>query len=232
MKKVSNDQADGLRQLMAGHAGQRVAVVGGSAAVGVTSVTLNLAAALVQQGKDVLLHDERRGAMPAPTERQGHLLLIDSVLDLQGALSPLAAQADHILVVLQPNAASIKDCYTCIKKLHYAHALQRLRVLVNFATDAAQAQRILDNLVLASGRYLALTLEPAGLVRADPRLAQARKLNLSVVEAYKNSPAALDFHLIAANLLQWPWAASPATAGSAMAAPNNKQKGKPELALH
>ena len=55
MKQVIADQADGLRRLMAGSNGRLVAVVGSGPAVGATTVTLNLAAALMQQGKDVLL---------------------------------------------------------------------------------------------------------------------------------------------------------------------------------
>lgn len=204
MRKVVTDQADGLRRLMAGSPGRLVAVVGGAPTVGVTSVTLNLAAALAQQGQDVLLLDERGGARSNPAQREGRLALIDAVLDKEGALSPLAARADNVLVVLQPNAASITAAYACIKRLHYAHALQRLRVLVNCATDAAGAQRILANLAHTGSRYLALALEPAGWVRADPRLAQARRLNLTVVEAFQTSPAAIDFRQIASDLLQWP----------------------------
>ena len=203
MRKVVTDQADGLRRLMAGSPGRLVAVVGSGPAVGATSVTLNLAAALVQQGKDVLLLDERSEVQPTHAQREGRLVLIDAVLDKEGALSPLAAQADNVLVVLQPNAASITASYACIKRLHYAHALQRLRVLVNYATDADDAQRILANLAKTGSRYLALALEPAGCVRADPRLAQAQRLNLTVVEAFQTSPAAMDFRQIASDLLQW-----------------------------
>ena len=205
MMKMVTDQADGLRRLMGNNTGRLVAVVGSGPAVGATSVTLNLAAALVKQGKDVLVLDERSGTQSTQAQREGRLVLIDAVLDKEGALSPLAAQADHVLVVLQPNAASITASYACIKRLHYAHALQRLRVLVNYATDAAEAQRILANLAHTGSRYLALTLEPAGCVRADPRLAQARRLNLTVVEAFQASPAAMDFRQIASNLVQWPW---------------------------
>lgn len=205
MNQLISDQADGLRHLMANSPGRLLAVVGCEPAVGTTSITLNLAAALVQQGKDVLLHDERRGSPPTPAQRKGRLLLIDTVLDQQGALSPLAAQADNVLVVLQPNPASIKASYACIKKLQYAHAFQCMRVLVNHATDAAQAQRILVNLAHTSGRYLALALESAGWVRSDPRLVQARRLNLTVVEAFQTSPAAIDFRQIASDLQHWPW---------------------------
>ena len=204
VNKPGTDQADGLRRLMAGSLGRLVAVVGSGPRVGTTSVTRNLAAALVQQGQDVLLLDERSGARSTPAQRQGRVVLIDAVLDRDGALSALATQADHVLVVLQPNAASITASYACIKRLYYAHALKRLRVLVNCATEVTEAQRILANLADTGSRYLALALDPAGCVRDDPRLAQAQRLNLTVVDAFRTSPAAIDFRQIASDLLQWP----------------------------
>ena len=232
MRKVVTDQADGLRRLMASSPGRLVAVVGSGPTVGVTSVTLNLAAALVQQGKDVLLLDEHRGSQSTHAQREGRLVLIDAVLDKEGALSPLAAQADNVLVVLQPNAASIMASYACIKRLHYAHALQRLRVLVNYATDATEAQRILVNLAHTGSRYLALTLEPAGWVRADPRLAQAQRLNLTVVEAFQTSPSAIDFRQIASDLLQWPWCPQGGRAPSLLPLVAASHEASPVLEMH
>jgi len=261
LNKVVSDQADGLRRLMARHSGGNptrvVALVGSSPAVGATSVALNLAAALAQQGKDVLLLDETGGAQSAraiwkidaagnwadvaaqrlsleaaagradcgvlvlpicqpegtavsePTDVraafQGQVVLIDASLDSDGALSPLAAQADDVIVILRPQAASITAAYACIKRLHYAHALQQLRIMINGAANAPEAQRVLSNLASTGSRYLALSLEPAGCVMSDPRLPHAHQLHRSVVEAFQTSPAAVDFRRIAAELLQWPW---------------------------
>lgn len=253
MSKVVSDQADGLRRLMAHSPARLVAVVGSSPGVGATSVALNLAAALAQQGKDVLLLDEHSGAQsvgaiwkiaaagtwsdvvsqrlrlesaagfsacgvqvlaaePAANVSSenvhaifpGRLVLIDVALDSEGALSPLARQADEVLVVLQPQAASITAAYVCIKRLHYAHAFQQLRILINRVASPVEAQRVLTNLSNTGSRYLALALEPVGHVMADPRLPHAQQLNLSVVEAFQASPAAIDFRRIAAELLQWP----------------------------
>lgn len=228
---VVTDQADGLRRLMASKPGRLVAVVGSEPAVGVTTVTLNLAAALAQQGKEVLLLDERSGPQSTEAQRKGKLVLIEAVLDRAGALSPLAAQADNVLVVLRPNVASITSSYACIKKLHHAHALQRLRVLVNCATDAAEAQRILANLAHTGSRYLALALEPAGCVRADPHLAQAQRLNLTVVEAFQTSPAAMDFSQIASDLLQWPWRQQGGCASSRIAGVTSSNEANPVLEM-
>ena len=203
VKKTVTDQADGLRRLMLSSPGRLVSVVG-SDPVSVASVTSNLAAALVQQGKEVLLLDEHDGAQAVQVDREQRLVLINAVLDKEGSLSRLAAQADNIVVVLRANAASIKESYACIKRLHYAHALQRLHVLVNGVADAVEAQRILANLVHTGNRYLGLAVESAGWVRADPLFAQAQRLNLTVVEAFQASPAATDFRQIASNLLEWP----------------------------
>ena len=190
---------------MASNTARRVAVIDSATSSGVCSVTLNLAAALTQQGQDVLLLDEHSRPQSMPLQRDGRLVLMAAVLDKDGALSPLAASADHILVVFQANPEAITQAYLCIKKLHYAHALQHLRVLVNEANDPIQAKRMLDNLATTCGRYLGVALQAAGFVRADPLLAQARRLNLTVVQAFRASTAAQDFRQIASDLLQWPY---------------------------
>lgn len=196
------DQADGLRRLMAGNTARRITLVDDES--GARCIALNLAAALAQQGQDVLLLDERNGPHLAPPARGGRLVLVDAVLDSEGALSPLAASAHHILVVCAASSEAITKTYLCIKKLHYAHALAQLRVLVNEAADPAQAARMLANLASTGSRYLGMALEPAGFVRADPFLAQARRLNLSVVQAFSASAAAQDFLQVASDLVNWP----------------------------
>ena len=226
VKKGVTDQADGLRRLMGRSAARWVTVLGSAPAVGASSITLNLAAALRQQGQQVLLLDEHSRPQAIPERSAGQLVLIDALLDADGGLSPLAEQADNILLVLRPGAASITASYACIKRLHYACPSQRMRLLVNHAADATEAQRILATLAATASRYLALTLESAGCVRADPLLAQAQRLNLTVVEAFAASAAALDLRQLAADLLHWP---RPASAAVSVAAGHPDQ---PLLALH
>jgi flagellar biosynthesis protein FlhG len=205
MNKMVSDQADGLRRLMAANAARRVtvAVVECEPGARLSSYTRNLAAALTRQGQDVLLLDEYSGLESMPEQRAERLVLIQAVVDRDGALSPLAADADHILIVFQAHAAAIKQAYLCIKRLHYAHALQRMRVLVSGVADAAEAQRILANLATTGSRYLAVALEPAGWVRADPLMEQAERLNLTVVEGFPASPSATDFRQVASESLRW-----------------------------
>ncbi|WP_018906395.1 flagellar biosynthesis protein FlhG [Variovorax paradoxus] len=135
----------------------------------------------------------------------GSMILVDAALDAVGNLSPLARLADELVVVLQPHPASITATYSGIKRLHYAHALRQLRLLVNGVADPEAARQTMANLVDTGSRYLAVSIQPAGWVRADPHLADARRLARTVVEAFPASAAAVDFRVIAAAVAQWPW---------------------------
>ena len=58
MDKLISDQAEGLRRLLTRTGARVIAVTGGPVGVGCTTGVVNLAAALAQQGKDVLVVDE------------------------------------------------------------------------------------------------------------------------------------------------------------------------------
>ncbi|WP_027210689.1 flagellar biosynthesis protein FlhG [Burkholderia sp. WSM2232] len=58
MDKLVSDQAEGLRRLLARSGSRVISVTAGSLGAGCTSTVINLAAALAQQGKDVLVIDE------------------------------------------------------------------------------------------------------------------------------------------------------------------------------
>ena len=232
MEKLVLDQADGLRRLMAANTARRVALVDGTADRGACSVALNLAQALMQQGRDVLVLDERDGPQPVPPARGGQLVLVDAVPSSDGGLSPLAAGSDHILVVCAASSEAITRTYLCIKKLHYAHPLVNLRVLVNEAADPGQARRLLANLAATGSRYLGMALEPAGFVRADPFLVQARRLNLTVVQAFRASAATQDFLQVASDLVTWPCLAAAERMPVPLSGRMAGQEAQPLASLH
>ena len=255
MSKTVADQADGLRRLLAQTQTRVVAVAGMGHGAGATTAAMNLGAALVQQGKNVLLLDEhcpkvgsacevwaidplgsladvasRRLTLDGAAVRSGcgvHVLpappgvadattdpraiwrdgvvIVDAALDSEGRLSPLAQGADELLLVLQPQPASITTAYAGIKRLHYAHGLKQLRFLVNGVAEVEAAQQIMSNLANAGSRYLALSLQAAGWARFDERIADAWRLKQTVVEAFPASAAAVDFRRVADDMGRWPW---------------------------
>lgn len=133
------------------------------------------------------------------------VVIVDAAFDSEGRLSPLAQAADDLLLVLKPHPASVTSAYAGIKNLHYAHGLKQLRFLINGVVDIVAAQQIMNNLANAGSRYLALSLQPAGMVRFDPRIADAWRLRQTIAEAFPASPAAVDFRRVADDTSRWPW---------------------------
>ncbi|MBN8757132.1 MULTISPECIES: MinD/ParA family ATP-binding protein [Variovorax] len=269
MSKMVADQADGLRRLLAQTQTRVVAVASMGSGAGATTAAMNLGAALVQQGKNVLLLDEhcpkvgsacevwaidplgnladvaagrltlegaavRAGSgvhvLPAPPGvaddvtdprsmwRDG-VVIVDAALDSEGRLSPLAQGADELLLVLQPQPASITTAYAGIKRLHYAHGLKQLRFLVNGVAEVEAARQVMSNLANAGSRYLALSLEAAGWARFDARIADAWRLKQTIVEAFPASAAAVDFRRVADDMGRWPWRADARVAVTGNPAP-------------
>jgi len=268
MNKIVPDQADGLRRLLARAPVRILAFAGMLRGMGVTSAVMNVAAALAQQGRQVLVLDEHHpapesvsrlwGIEPAATagdvalQRIGceaaaaqaacgvrvlpalepvaafdpqllqpcQVVLIDARLDTAGHLSPLARMAGELVLVLRADPTAITATYAGIKRLHYAHALKQLRFLLSGIADEEGAQRIAHNIAQAGSRYLGVSLESAGSVRLDARLAGARRQQQTVVEAFPAAPSAKDMRRLVDAMGQWPWrpAAAPRPPACAPAA--------------
>jgi flagellar biosynthesis protein FlhG len=132
------------------------------------------------------------------------VVLIDTQLDADGALSSLAVHAHDVLVVMRVAAQSITETYACLKRLHFAHAIGQFRVLANHVADVADAEAALENLVGVASRYLNVSLESAGCVAADPHMARALQLGRCIVDAFPSTAAARDYRRLADDLPYWP----------------------------
>lgn len=150
------------------------------------------------------------------------IVLIDAMLDEEGGISPLAMQGHDLVISMRADAASITGAYACVKRLHYVHAIQQLRVLLNGVASASDAQSVYQNLSEVANRYLSVSLSLAGAISLDARMARALQLRRSVVEAFPAAPAALDYRRVASDLLYWPWrpvAATEAPSGKTLRTP-------------
>jgi flagellar biosynthesis protein FlhG len=108
LDKLVSDQAEGLRRLLARSGSRVIAVTGGSLGAGCTATVMNLAVALAQQGKDVLVIDECvgdksvsamlgsvRGASNFGAVMRGEMTLDEAALRHALGFSVLAASRAH-----------------------------------------------------------------------------------------------------------------------------------------
>ncbi|MEM5384710.1 AAA family ATPase [Paraburkholderia phymatum] len=115
MDKFVQDQAEGLRRLLARTGSRVVAVAGGTRGVGATTTVVNLAAALAEQGKDVLVIDECLGERSVSATLGGVRGAGNFSAVMRGEMTLEQAAGRHALgfAVL---AASRGNCESCTKE--------------------------------------------------------------------------------------------------------------------
>lgn len=180
-----------------------VAPAGSLADVASHRMDLGVAAAQLACGVKILpaAHDAICCVEPRSLWPHG-VVVIDVRLDERRQLSPLARMADHVVLVMQPSAASITAAYSALKGLQYTHGLQSFQFIVNEAADARQAQVVIANVVNTSSRFLSVSLRALGWVSRAPLVREAACLRQTVCEADPTSTAALQFRRIAAELMR------------------------------
>lgn len=115
LDKFVQDQAEGLRRLLARAGSRVVAVAGGTRGVGATTTVVNLAAALAEQGKDVLVIDECLGDRSVSATLGGVRGAGNFSAVMRGEMTLEDAAGRHPLgfAVL---AASRGNCESCTKE--------------------------------------------------------------------------------------------------------------------
>ncbi|MPW18590.1 AAA family ATPase [Paraburkholderia sp. CNPSo 3157] len=115
MDKFVQDQAEGLRRLLSRAGSRVVAVAGGTRGVGATTTVVNLAAALAEQGKDVLVIDECLGDRSVSATLGGVRGAGNFSAVMRGEMTLEEAAGRHPLgfAVL---AASRGNCESCTKE--------------------------------------------------------------------------------------------------------------------
>lgn len=249
---------------------QVIAVTGGKGGVGKTAIAVNLATALSQRGRRVLLLDGDLGlanvdvllglspkytlehvlsgdrqleevmvetatglkVIPAASgvARMASLcanehaaivrafsslpgrfdtLVVDTAPGIHDSVTRFGAAAQHVLVTLRDEPASLTDAYALIKILSREHGVTHFRVVVNLSRSREQSQELFTRLLRVTERYLDVTLEYVGDVPEDTSLQKAVRKQCTVMEAYPGSESAKALKKLAVMADGWPMPEGP-----------------------
>lgn len=241
-----------------------IAVTGGKGGVGKTTVTANLAVALAERGRRVLVLDadlglanidvllglqprhnlshvltgelsledvivdgpkgirvvpassgvrqmanlgtlEHAGLIRAFSELSHELdvLLVDTAAGIHDSVLTFARAAQHVLVVVCDEPASLTDAYALIKVLSRDQNVRRFRVLANQTRTLGEGRELYQKLVRVCDRFLDVTLEYAGAIPHDEFVRRAIQRQAAVVDAYPGSVATQGFKNLAAKADTW-----------------------------
>lgn len=129
------------------------------------------------------------------------VLLIDTAAGINKNIVYFALAAEERIIVLTPEPTSLTDAYALIKVLSNRHDVKKFRILVNSAHSEKEALAVFRQLALVADRFLAaLSLDYLGYIPSDPKLPRAVRTQRLVSEIYPQSPSAIMFRKLAADM--------------------------------
>lgn len=131
------------------------------------------------------------------------LLLVDTAAGISPGVLQLTQAAQHVLVVVCDDPASVTDAYAVIKILSRHHGLREFRVVSNMTQEPLQGARLFDALRRVTERFLDVTLQHSADIPADELLRRAVREQRPVVEAFPGSPAAQAVQRLAGEIAGW-----------------------------
>lgn len=136
-------------------------------------------------------------------------LIVDTAAGISDSVRQFCQAAQHVLVVVRDEPASLTDAYALIKALHRTHGVGRFHILANMSPEAGAGEQLFRKLERVTSRFLDVVLDYAGEIPEDPLVRAAIRGQRCVVQTYPSAPAARAFTRLARQTSRWPGATGP-----------------------
>lgn len=136
-------------------------------------------------------------------------LIVDTAAGIAHSVLQFSQAAQHVLVVVCDEPASITDAYALIKVLSKQHGVRHFQVLANMVRKPGEGEALFRKLERVTSRFLDVVLENVGEIPEDPYLKRAVREQKPVTDAYPASPAAMAFKKLALKADKWPVPSGP-----------------------
>jgi flagellar biosynthesis protein FlhG len=137
------------------------------------------------------------------------VLIVDTAAGISHSVLQFSQAAQHVLVVICDEPASLTDAYALVKVLSRNHGVTRFRVLANQMRITGSGAELFHRFERVTARFLDVVLEFAGEIPEDEYLKRSVREQRPVCEAYPASAAARAFKKLAARADTWPVPAGP-----------------------
>lgn len=135
---------------------------------------------------------------------QYDLMIVDTAAGIAPGTLQLVQAAQHVLVVVCDEPASVTDAYASIKALRSEFGIRRFRIATNMTRREGAGERLFSTLNKVAARFLDVVLEHAIDVREDDLLRRAVRRQRLVIEEFPDSASAVALRNLASRCLDWP----------------------------
>jgi flagellar biosynthesis protein FlhG len=135
--------------------------------------------------------------------RNHDVLIIDCAPGIAEQVRRFSEAAQHVVVVLCDEPASLTDAYALIKVLMRERNLRRFKVLVN-KSPVGEGAALYKRLQRVTDRYLEVELQYLGEVPEDRLVQRAVREQRPLLSAYPGCAAAQALRRIAVQSRRWP----------------------------
>ncbi len=133
-------------------------------------------------------------------EQQPDILIVDTAAGISPLVARFVQAAQHPLVVVRDEPASLTDAYALIKVFSRNYGMHRFHIVTNQSSDAHAGRRLFGKLAKVTDTYLDVVLKHLGDVPQDSYLVNAVQQQRAVVEAYPKSPSGQAFLRLAGRI--------------------------------
>jgi len=130
-------------------------------------------------------------------------MLIDTAAGIHDSVLTFARAAQHVIVVVCDEPASLTDAYALIKVMSRERGVSRFRVVANQTRTPGEGRELHQKLARVCDRFLDVTLDYAGSIPYDDYLRRAVQRQAAVVDLFPGSLAAQGFKNLAAKADTW-----------------------------
>jgi flagellar biosynthesis protein FlhG len=131
------------------------------------------------------------------------VLIVDTAAGLHDSVLTFSQAAQHVLVVVCDEPASITDAYALIKVLSREHGVRRFQILANQTRKSGEGPALFEKIQRVCDRFLNVTLEFAGSIPFDDYLRRAVQRQSAVVDAYPASISSIALKNLASKADKW-----------------------------
>lgn len=133
-------------------------------------------------------------------QEQPDVLVVDTAAGISPSVARFVQAAQHPVVVVCDEPASLTDAYALIKVFSQHYQVPRFQVVTNQSRTRSDGRRLFSKLAKVTDRYLDVVVRHLGDIPRDDYLVKSVQEQRAVVDAYPRSPAGEAFRKVAANI--------------------------------